>query len=53
LPVLDPSGAALGNNLPSEDMAGQPQPRVFWWANDKTALYLEEREVSSSRRKAT
>ncbi len=36
--------AALGNNLPEHDMLVSPNHRVLV-ANDKTALYFEEREV--------
>ena len=43
LPVLIRQGA-LGNNLPERDMLVSPNHRVLV-ANDKTALYFEEREV--------
>ena len=42
-PVLIRKGA-LGNNLPERDMMVSPNHRVLV-ANDKTALYFEEREV--------
>ncbi len=42
-PVLIKSGA-LGNGLPERDMLVSPNHRVLV-ANDKTALYFEEREV--------
>ncbi|MCX7565305.1 cadherin-like domain-containing protein [Sulfitobacter sp. F26169L] len=42
-PVLIREGA-LGNGLPERDMMVSPQHRVLI-ANDKTALYFEEREV--------
>ncbi|UWR20910.1 cadherin-like domain-containing protein [Sulfitobacter sp. S190] len=42
-PVLIQQGA-LGNGLPERDMMVSPQHRVLV-ANDKTALYFEEREV--------
>ncbi|MBB3994588.1 Ca2+-binding RTX toxin-like protein [Sulfitobacter undariae] len=42
-PVLIREGA-LGNGLPERDMMVSPQHRVLV-ANDKTALYFEEREV--------
>jgi len=42
-PVLIRQGA-LGNDLPERDMMVSPQHRVLV-ANDKTALYFEEREV--------
>ncbi|MBS0122685.1 Ig-like domain-containing protein [Thetidibacter halocola] len=42
-PVLIRKGA-LGNNLPEHDMLVSPNHRVLV-ANDKTALYFEEREV--------
>ncbi|MGP6086026.1 Hint domain-containing protein [Antarctobacter jejuensis] len=42
-PVLIQQGA-LGNNLPAHDMLVSPNHRVLV-ANDKTALYFEEREV--------
>lgn len=42
-PVLIRQGA-LGNNLPERDMMVSPNHRVLV-ANDKTALYFEEREV--------
>ncbi|MDF1726995.1 MAG: Hint domain-containing protein, partial [Sulfitobacter sp.] len=42
-PVLIQKGA-LGNDLPERDMMVSPQHRVLI-ANDKTALYFEEREV--------
>jgi Ca2+-binding RTX toxin-like protein len=42
-PVLIQAGA-LGNDLPERDMMVSPQHRVLI-ANDKTALYFEEREV--------
>lgn len=42
-PVLIQQGA-LGNGLPERDMMVSPQHRVLI-ANDKTALYFEEREV--------
>lgn len=42
-PVLIRQGA-LGNGLPERDMMVSPQHRVLV-ANDKTALYFEEREV--------
>ena len=42
-PVLIRQGA-LGNDLPERDMMVSPQHRVLI-ANDKTALYFEEREV--------
>jgi CshA-type fibril repeat protein len=42
-PVLIRQGA-LGNGLPERDMMVSPQHRVLI-ANDKTALYFEEREV--------
>ncbi|MEP1943224.1 MAG: cadherin-like domain-containing protein, partial [Sulfitobacter sp.] len=42
-PVLIQKGA-LGNDLPERDMMVSPQHRVLV-ANDKTALYFEEREV--------
>lgn len=42
-PVLIRQGA-LGNNLPEHDMLVSPNHRVLV-ANDKTALYFEEREV--------
>ena len=43
LPVLIRQGA-LGNNLPERDRLVSPNHRVLV-ANDKTALYFEEREV--------
>jgi len=42
-PVLIREGA-LGNGLPERDMMVSPQHRVLI-ANDKTAMYFEEREV--------
>ncbi|ASP22263.1 bifunctional hemolysin/adenylate cyclase [Antarctobacter heliothermus] len=42
-PILIQQGA-LGNNLPEHDMLVSPNHRVLV-ANDKTALYFEEREV--------
>ena len=42
-PILIQKGA-LGNNLPEHDMLVSPNHRVLV-ANDKTALYFEEREV--------
>ena len=42
-PVLIQKGA-LGNDLPERDMMVSPNHRVLI-ANDKTALYFEEREV--------
>ena len=42
-PVLIRQGA-LGNDLPERDMMVSPNHRVLV-ANDKTALYFEEREV--------
>ena len=42
-PVLIQAGA-LGNDLPERDMMVSPNHRVLI-ANDKTALYFEEREV--------
>ncbi len=42
-PILICQGA-LGNNLPEHDMMVSPNHRVLV-ANDKTALYFEEREV--------
>jgi len=42
-PILIRQGA-LGNDLPERDMMVSPQHRVLI-ANDKTALYFEEREV--------
>ena len=42
-PVMIRKGA-LGNNLPEHDMLVSPNHRVLV-ANDKTALYFEEREV--------
>uniref|UniRef100_UPI002611FB06 Ig-like domain-containing protein n=1 Tax=uncultured Sulfitobacter sp. TaxID=191468 RepID=UPI002611FB06 len=42
-PILIQQGA-LGNGLPERDMMVSPQHRVLI-ANDKTALYFEEREV--------
>ncbi|MFD2739397.1 Hint domain-containing protein [Sulfitobacter aestuarii] len=42
-PVLIQKGA-LGNNLPERDMLVSPNHRVLV-ANDRTALYFEEREV--------
>ncbi|WP_311201725.1 cadherin-like domain-containing protein [Sulfitobacter sp. S223] len=42
-PILIRQGA-LGNDLPERDMMVSPQHRVLV-ANDKTALYFEEREV--------
>ena len=42
-PILIQKGA-LGNDLPERDMMVSPQHRVLI-ANDKTALYFEEREV--------
>ncbi|MCT4555883.1 MAG: Ig-like domain-containing protein [Pelagimonas sp.] len=42
-PILIQKGA-LGNNLPEHDLLVSPNHRVLV-ANDKTALYFEEREV--------
>ncbi|WP_425100643.1 Ig-like domain-containing protein [Tropicibacter sp. S64] len=42
-PILIQKGA-LGNNLPEHDMLVSPNHRILV-ANDKTALYFEEREV--------
>ncbi|MEQ6203787.1 Ig-like domain-containing protein, partial [Sulfitobacter sp. HNIBRBA2951] len=42
-PILIKEGA-LGNGLPERDMMVSPQHRVLI-ANDKTAMYFEEREV--------
>ncbi|PYG31585.1 Ig-like domain-containing protein [Pelagimonas varians] len=42
-PILIQQGA-LGNNLPEHDLLVSPNHRVLV-ANDKTALYFEEREV--------
>ncbi|MEH6644898.1 Ig-like domain-containing protein [Sulfitobacter sp.] len=50
-PILIRQGA-LGNGLPERDMMVSPQHRVLI-ANDKTALYFEEREVLVAAKRLT
>ncbi|EPX78338.1 Hint domain-containing protein [Salipiger mucosus] len=50
-PILIQKGA-LGNNLPEHDLLVSPNHRVLV-ANDKTALYFEEREVLAAAKHLT